>query len=364
MKKVLQIVDSMHQGGIQAFIMNVYRNINRKDIQFDFLVFRLDKQLYEEEILSLGGSIFKCPGRREGIIKNKKALDSFFSNHKEYTVVHYHASSLSFIDPLVYARKNGIEKRIIHCHSSSFIGNPIHIVLHNINKQRIGRIATDFYSCSAPATKWMFGGTKVEKQVVKIVNGINVSKFKFNDKERTKIRKELHSNDKDLIVGHIGRFSAVKNHKFLVDIFIELKLLNQNAKLCLVGDGELFDEIKSYVNEKQIEESVIFLGNRTDIPELLSAFDLLVLPSQYEGFPVTAVEAQAAGLPVYYASTITNEVMINRNVCAINLSESAKQWAETIINTNAQRIYTQDDILDAGFDINTTISYLESVYTQ
>lgn len=357
---VLQIVDSMQQGGIQAFLMNLYRNINRDEIQFDFLIFRNDRQWYEKEIEELGGVIYKAPGRKSGIVRCRKYLMDFFQKHKEYEIIHYNASSLSFIEPLYYAKKNGVKTRIIHCHSSSFIGNPIHILLHKINKNRISSLANIFLSCSEPATVWMFGGTNIESKVQLIQNGIDSRRFLYSEEMRKKYRKELDV-DKNLVIGHVGRFSRVKNHVFIIEVFAELKKQKKNAILMLVGDGELRNEIESLVVSSGLSDAVRFLGNRNDVSNLMQAMDVLIMPSLYEGFPVTAIEAQAAGLPVVMSNKITKEAVINRNVVMKDLKDSKEEWVKTIL-TNTERVKNTEGIINKGFDIKDTVEKIVTIY--
>lgn len=361
MIRVLQIVDSMQQGGIQSFLMNLYRNINRNEIQFDFLIFRNNLQWYEKEIDSLGGILYKAPGRRDGLIKCSKYLDNFFKSHKEYDVVHYNASSLSFVEPLRYAKKYGVKTRIIHCHSSSFIGNPIHRILHKIHKRNIASLANVYLSCSEPATLWMFRNTSVQSKVQIILNGVDCKKFAYSDEKRKLYRNKL-CIENNFVVGHIGRFSAVKNHLFLIEIFEAIKEKNDNAKLLLVGDGEMRSEIESLVALKRLTNYVIFLGNRNDINDIMQAMDILVMPSLYEGFPVTVVEAQASGLPVVMSNTITSKVVVNKNVVLKDLNDNNVEWAKTILK-KYKRVKNIDDIIKRGFDIKNTVDILTKIYS-
>lgn len=360
MNKVLQIVDSMDAGGVQAFLMNLYRNINHEEIQFDFLVFRSHKQWYEDEIIKLGGKIYKAPGRKEGLFKCNKYLKKFFKLHSEYKVIHYNASSLSFVAPLRYAKQYGVTKRIIHCHSSSFIGSSIHKILHKVHKMQISTLANIYLSCSEPATEWMYGGTTIVDRVQLIMNGVDSNKFLYCENIRSKYRKTL-GIENCFVVGHVGRFSKVKNHEFLINIFSEIKNMKENARLLLVGDGELRKEIENVVASKGLNSSVLFLGSRNDVPELMQAMDVLVMPSLYEGFPVTAVEAQAAGLPVIMSDTITREVCINPNVKMLNLDDSSSSWATDILKSR-ERIKSVDRIIDSGLDIKNTSEKLSKIY--
>lgn len=360
MIRVLQIVDSMDAGGIQAFLMNLYRNINRDDVQFDFLIFRNTKQWYEDEINELGGKIYKAPGRKKGIIKCYMYLNDFFKMHPEYKIIHYNASSLSFILPLKIAKKYNVDKRIIHCHSSSFMGNNIHKYLHNLHKKQIGRFANIYLSCSKPATEWMYGSTPVFDKVTIVKNGINCDEYLYSETIREDYRNKLDLNN-SYVVGHVGRFSKVKNHSFLIDIFCEIKKLQNNAILLLAGDGELKKDIEKLVVTKSISSSVIFLGNRNDVSKLMQAMDILVMPSLYEGFPVTIVEAEACGLPIIMSDTITKEVCVNSNIKTKSLNESSKSWAIEALK-NRTRIKTNKNIKDSGLDIKSTVRQLSNIY--
>lgn len=360
MIRVLQITDHLEMGGIQAFLMNLYRNINRDEVQFDFLIFRNTKQWYEDEIYELGGRIYKAPGRKKGIIKCYKYLNEFFKMHPEYKIIHYNASSLSFILPLKIAKKYNVNKRIIHCHSSSFMGNNIHKYLHNLHKKQINEIANVYLSCSKPATEWMYGNTPILNKVIMVKNGINCDEYLYSENIREEYRKKLNINNA-YVVGHVGRFSKVKNHSFLIDIFCEIKKLQNNAVLLLVGDGELKNDIEKLAVSKSISSSVIFLGNRNDVSRLLQAMDILVMPSFYEGFPVTIIEAEASGLPIIMSDTITNEVCVNSNIKTKSLNESSKSWAIEALK-NRTRIKTNKNIKDSGLDIKSTVTQLCSIY--
>lgn len=360
MKRVLQIVDSMDAGGIQAFLMNLYRNIDRNKIQFDFLVFKNSKQWYEDEIIELGGKVIKAPGRKNGIIRCNKYLNNFFKNNNEYEIVHYNVSSLSFISPLYYAKKYKVEKRIIHSHSSSFIGSNIHRILHVMHKGLIGNLANIYLSCSEPATNWMYGGTSIIDKVELIKNGIDSKKFEFSEENRQKYR-DKYGIENYYVIGQVGRFSEVKNYQFTIKVLSEILKINSQVKLLFIGDGELKSSIENLVIKNKLEDFVLFLGNRADVPELMHAMDVLVMPSLYEGFPVTAVEAQAAGLPVIMSDRITKEVCINENVKMMDLEKGEKVWASEILKRK-NRINSIDRIKDNGLDIKTTTEIMENIY--
>lgn len=360
MIRVLQIVDSMDLGGIQSFIMNIYRKIDKSKIQFDFLVFRETEQYFEKEIYFLGGRIYKIPGRRDGILKTRKALNVFFNNHSEYNVVHYQTSSISFIDPIEIAYKHKVKDIIVHAHSTRAPGGKIQTILHKVNKNKISKYSNHYLACGDAALKWMYGKTQCEDSAVIVYNGISLSDYQFNGKYREKIRKEFHISEK-YVIGHIGRFSKVKNHKFLLDIFMEIENRKSEAVLLLIGTGELIEEIKKMVVEKGVEKKVIFAGVRSDVDELVSAMDIMVFPSLYEGFPVTLIEAQVSGLPCVISDTISDEVILNDNVKQVSLNEKAKVWADITLE-NGCRECEYDKFENSEFSIMNTIKKLYEIY--
>ena len=361
MIRVLQIVDNMNAGGIQSFIMNVYRRINRDEIQFDFLLCK-EEPLYGEEIQQLGGRIFYVPARSKGILRNRKALRAFFINHPEFTVVHMHESSLSYIEPLIEARKSGVKKRIIHSHSTRVIGKKIHRVLHRVNQLRIGKYATDYIACGKDAAEWMFGKSLIRNKVEIIYNGIELTKFNYSKSIRDEVRIELKIENQ-FVIGHLGRFEPVKNHLFLLRVFKSVLSIEENSILLLAGTGKLIDTIKQEAIGLSIDDKVKFLGVRNDPERLYQAMDVFLLPSLYEGFPVSAIEAQANGLPCLLSDTITKEACILPNVLMANLNDSPNKWAKMIMN-NTERCKDISKVYDMGFDSAKTIQAITSLYTE
>lgn len=362
MVRVLQIVDCMDLGGIQTFIMNTYREMVCRDIQYDFMIFHATKQFFEDEILALGGKIYKLPSRREGWVKSRRSISKFFDDHPEYKVVHYQTSSLSFLDPLEIAAKKKVPVRIIHSHNTKISGNRLHILFHWINQKRIKKIATDYFACGNLAGKWMFDGSGCEQLVRIINNGIDIAKYGFDKTERAKVRAQLGLSD-EFVIGHVGRFFAVKNHRYLIDVFAKYLEIDDNARLMLVGDGELRKSMEQYAKTLNIYEKIMFLGARRDVAQLLQAMDYMIMPSLYEGFPVTAVEAQAAGLPCIISDTITEDAVIQPNVYRKNINEQPEAWAKAI-DRHALRITDNKVLIKAGFDVSETMNTLYSIYTR
>ena len=220
------------------------------------------------------------------------------------------------------------------------------------------------FMCSKPAGIWTFGSKAVDSGKVKFIkNGIETEKFVYNDQIRILKRKELGLNNK-LVVGHVGRFMQQKNHTFLIDIFQELHKKQPNSVLVLVSDGKLMNEVKNKVHTYGLDDAVLFLGNRNDVNELMQAFDVFVFPSLWEGLPLTGIEAQTAGLPVFMSDVITDEVCITNNIYKMSLKQSATEWANKIfsVTNNHKRENMKQQVIDAGFDIRTTADWLQEFY--
>ena len=360
MIRVLHIVDSLDMGGIQTFLLNVYRNIDRSKIKFDILVFREHKQVLEDEFINLGSNIYKLPNWRQGYIRNRKSLKAFFEEHKEYKIVHYHAGTLAYIGPINAACKAGIPVRVMHSHNTKAAGGPWNKYAHLFHKKRVTKYATDYFACGELAGKWMFGGTAVENNVRVINNGIKTADYAFNEEVRCRIRKELEVDDR-FVIGHVGRFSIEKNHTFLIDIVDRIRNVIPNAVLLCAGDGVEKANVEEKVKKLGLENYVKFLGIRRDIQDLFQAFDIFVLPSLFEGFPVVLVEAEAAGLPCVISDSISKEVVIKDNVKMISLDSPIEDWINEIRSNNCICIDNQL-LIEAGFDIKTTAAQLTDFY--
>lgn len=366
--KVLYFVDRMLRGGIQSFLIENIKHMDRKNLDIEFLLLD-DGNKYElEDVLKdLGIKVHKLEGiwirKPIDYIKYSKAVDSFFSNHHDYKLVHLHASSKNFMI-LKKAKKYGIKIRIAHSHNIEFqTKNILKRFVGNCFKIPLKKYATHYFACSELAGKWLFGEKlSQEGKVTVIHNAVDIEKFRFNEEEKEKIRKELNIEDK-LVFGNVGRFTEQKNHTFLIDIFNEIYKSNNNAVLLLAGTGEKEEEIKEKVKRLGINDAVKFLGFREDVDQLMSAMDVFLLPSLYEGLPVVAVEAQAAGLPSFVSKdVITEEVKITDLIHFISLKNTAKEWKDIILNSDLERKDKTKELMDKGYYINDTARELENIY--
>ncbi len=356
--RVLQVVPNMHRAGLETLIMNIYRNIDREKVQFDFLVHYNQRFDYDDEIEQLGGKIHRLSVREDNkFFKYFKGLNRFFKEHSEYKVVHGHMESFGFIYSH-YAKKNGVKTVIAHSHNAFTEPNLKGFVKGIMNKPW-KRTATDLFACSDKAGKFMFG-----KRPFRVINnGINCENFVFNEKVREDYRKLLDVEGKT-VIGHIGRFEPQKNHTFLIDVFAKYSENHPNAILLLVGEGHLYDDIQKKVDLLGLEDKVRFLGVRSDLECVYQALDLFVLPSLFEGLPVVGVEAQSAGLPMLVADTVTNELCVTEFVEMLSLEEPYEEWCNKIdyMLENIKRRDTTEDMNNAGFNIKQTAKYLQDFY--
>ncbi len=356
--RVLQIVTQMDRGGLESFVMNMYRNIDRSRVQFDFLYHRNGRFAFDDEIEALGGHIYHVPRCNPLDLRYLLAIDRFFNSHR-YKVVHSHIDCMSAL-PLAAARRHGAVMRIAHSHSSSQdhdLKYPIKLAC----KRLIRGEATDLFSCGVEAGKWMFNAD----DFTVIHNSIDVDSFAFDSCRRKDVRSALNIAPDVPVIGHVGRFVPTKNHMFVIEVFARLLIAHPGAILLLVGDGGLRPDVESYASRLGISSSVKFLGVRSDVSDLMQAMDVFILPSLYEGLPLVLVEAQASGLPCVISDSIPDDCdLVRSGIVRVLLSEPAVQWAKAVSRAlrGTQRLNGASIVRGAGFDANETASWLESFY--
>ena len=327
MQRVLVFGMTENPGGVESFLMNYYRLINRDKIQFDFLCNSHNPIAYEDEILSLGGRTFHIIARSKNIVKYKKELEKVFrENSDSWNAIWVNLNSLANIDYLKIALKYGVAKRIVHSHNSQNMDSQLRAVLHEYNKKRINYLATDFWACSMEAAKWFYDD-RVIRNVKIIHNAIDVDKYKFSQEKRELIREEYGLGNK-FVIGNIGRLHFQKNQSFVIDVFKKYYSRHPESMLILVGQGEDESILKNKANELGLNNKVIFAGVQRDIQAWLSAFDLFLFPSKFEGLSISALEAQANGLMVIASKdVIPKETRICDNFFFFDLNNDAEYWA-------------------------------------
>ncbi|WP_448781358.1 glycosyltransferase family 1 protein [Blautia sp.] len=363
--KILQIGMGNVAGGLEAFVMNYYRVLVHKDVQFDF-VCMYDKIAYEEEIRRLGGRIYYIPNVKKNYRGYVRELKRILKETK-YDVVHVNMLSAANIVPLRMAHKMGVPKVIAHSHSSSCPGF-IRKTMDQWNRPKIARYATDRVACGEMAGRWLFGDKAYQNgEVVLINNAIYTEWFSFSSEKRTELRKEMGWEGKT-VIGHVGRFDIPKNHDRMVDIMNCLSAKDKNVVLCLIGPKEgLYGQIREKVQKAGLEDQIFFAGKQENVPRYLSAMDVFLFPSLFEGVPFALIEAQANGLPCVMSDAVSEEaVVFSENVRRLSLQIEDKIWADTLMEMSRLERKSQNVIHDrmqeAHFDITTEAERLRKLY--
>lgn len=364
MIRILHILHSMNRGGAEAMLMNYYRNIDRTRVQFDFLLTEQKRCLFEDEIESLGGRVFRVPLlHMSNPLPYINGLKRFFRGHPEYQIVHSHTSSKSAV-PLWIAKKCGIPVRIAHSHNNKSEGG-VSGWVRDFLKIPLKSVATDFFACGEEAAIWLYGQNMWKTGVVKILaNAIPVEKYAYDVKQRKSVRECYAILPNTLVLGMVARFSGQKNHMFALDVMKALKDKGNDVKLLLVGEGEMKNEIVKKMKELCIGDDVVMTGVVSDVYNYLQAMDVVLMPSFNEGLPVSLIEAQANGLHCVVSDRVPVEVNVTGNVMFLPLD--VNNWVDCIM-TNKEHYMVRDEqalekVRKAGYDIKEASEMLEEWY--
>lgn len=364
--KVLEVVgEPILHGGQEKFIDNLYINIDDHNIVMDVLTpYFVDNQVLCEHVEDKGGTVYSLgykfePGKGRGHLK--EPIKKYIENGK-YDIVHIHSGSISFLAyAAIAAKRAGIDRIIVHSHATA---SPS--LKHSIVRSVYGRLiegnATFFCACSHDAGKDAFPIASKQNKVVVISNGIKLEDYKRNLTKRNMVREALHISSNEYVIGHVGRFSLSKNHRFLVDLFSLVLKRIPEAKLLLIGDGELRDEIEGMTERLGLKDRIIFTGNIDNVADYFQAMDIFLFPSSFEGFGYVALEAQAAGIPCIISDGVPDETMIGRNIIKLQLNEPLI-WQKTILEyKDVEPVDNSTAITEAGYDIESTISKVLEIY--
>lgn len=365
MIRILHVVSKLSlNSGVMNVIMNYYRHTDRTKIQFDFLYFEERNPDFKDEIKNLGGNIFSVnkPSLKH-IYRTYKEFNFFFSNnYAKYKAVHLHEVYLvHFIS--YFCKKYGIKHLITHAHTTKYSDNPKNALRNRMMCLGLKKSATDYFACSKAADEFYYGKEAVKNGLVKVIpNAIDLEKYKFNKAIRDKVRKELNIEDK-FVIGHIGRMAPQKNQKFLLQIFKEIKKERINSILLMIGNGPLKKEIEAEIKRLNLQGDVILLGVRNDVPNLLMAMDVFVLPSLFEGLGIVALEAQATGVKCI----LSDKVPVETNMGGaeyISLQTDCKQWASAILNCEKKhnRNSYLSNLIKNGYSIKESVEALQNYY--
>lgn len=374
MIRVLQVLGTAGLGGAESRVMDLFRHIDREQIQFDFLVTSGTKKYYEEEIERLGGHVYYLPPFRiYNYFSYRKACVSFFNEHKgDYAAVHGHMTSTASIY-LPIAKKSGVPLTIAHARSAG-VDPGIKGILTRWLRKRLPDKCDIMLSCSDEASEAVFG--KAKDKVIFMPNAIDTADFIFDKKIRDEIRNKYDIGDR-FVVGHVGSFRYAKNHVMILKVFKEV--MNKWEKgevparplLMLLGDGGLRPQIEEMAKELNISDDVIFTGNMTPVAPFYQAFDVLLFPSHYEGMPGTVVEAQASGLASLISDKITSQVGVTDIVKYMSLDEDAENWANMLcklasMDTDRSNVITKEGkkLSETMYDVGRQAGYYTKLYTQ
>lgn len=362
--RVLQCVTIMNRNGLENRLMDIYRNIDRSVIQFDFMTNRTEDGEFDEEIKRLGGRVYHMSRiAPKSFFRYIGELRTFFQEHPEYKIVHSHLNTLSTW-PLLMAKRAGVPVRIAHSRNASMDRN-FKMVYKAFSRLFINGQATDRFACSKAAGIWLFGKQQVEKESFHVIpNAIQLERFLYSKEKRHEMRTELGIGEKELAIVCVARFSPQKNHTYLLQVFQEIQNRRPESKLYLVGQGELEQDIRRQVARLGLQEHVIFLGSRSDVGAVLTAMDAFLFPSFYEGFGTVIIEAQCSALPMLASDSIPSETKLCDSVEFASIKEKPAVWADKLfaLIEKTDRMDNSALIREKGYDISQSYSWMQQFY--
>lgn len=364
MQRLLCLLSGMNAGGAETFLMKIYRNIERTEYQMDFCINTKEKCFYEDEILSYGGKIYRIPSKSENIKEFKRQLTELIQSERYQYVLRITSSALGLLD-LKIAKKAGVKVCCARSSNSADGSSLKSKIAHGIGSLFYRKYVDVAFAPSDLAAIHTFGRKAYLSDQVSILhNAVDLDVYHYDEKARKRIREEFGIAEDICVIGHIGRFQEQKNHMFLAEIFKSFTEKNPKSVLLLIGDGPLKIKLERKIYELDFSDKVLFAGIRSDIPALLSAMDVFVFPSLYEGMPNTVIEAQATGLPCVIADTITREADITGLVQYVSLGKTPEEWAAIVLDTeNSERKDTTQSFIEHGYDIQSSASrFVELVF--
>ncbi|WP_226526471.1 glycosyltransferase family 1 protein [Metabacillus niabensis] len=369
-KRVLHVVSAMNRGGAETLLMNVYRNIDRTKLQFDFISHRREACHYDYEIESLGGKVFQIASLgKVGPISYVRELKRIIEKN-EYVAVHAHTDYQCGF-PVLAAKLSGVEKRIAHSHSNNWgLGNSLKSKIKLRALQMLIKKNTNHYcACSKEAGQFLFGGDEIEQKRIKVLkNGIDVTRFSSqNFEDYFSVRNEIEIPNDAKILGHVGTFSESKNQIFVLKILKNLLENRKDIYTVFVGEGPLKKKIEFEAKRLQIEDNVKFLGVRSDISRLMNAFDVFLFPSIFEGFGIVTIEAQSLGIPCIVSDRVTTKTDVGVGLIKyLSIEKDNEEWLKEINNAFTLKRPTQEiitrNISELGFDIKDSIPEWLALY--
>lgn len=362
--RVLQVVTQMNRGGMESRLMDLYRNVDRTRLQFDFYALRAERGQFDAEIESLGGKVYyNAPLDMKRLWEIPRRFEAFFKEHPEYSVCHAHVNQWC---PLILegARKAGVKVRIAHARTA-LSGKGLSVLVKNFIARQKADSPTHRFAVSGKAALWLYGKRCVKQGLTEVwPNAIEAGKFLYSEEARNSLRESLCLSD-EYVVLHVGNLRRVKNHDYLFSVFAQILDSEPKSVLLLAGQGEREAELRALAEELGISDKVRFLGSRSDVPALLSAADVFVFPSFYEGLPGAVLEAQAASLPCIISDTIAEEVKLSSSVQMLSIEAPPSTWADAALSTRAHardRDAAYALFCTTGYDVQSLAERLTEFY--
>lgn len=362
--RILYVLDVLsYNSGVSSVVMSYIRNIDRELFDIDVVVHKPAERDLVQEVCDAGFAVIQLPDITLRTVASFQREFEKVVTSKRYDIIHGHVSNSAFLY-MKMAKQVGIPQRIIHFHNPVSASQPLKRVRNDFLERNITNWANRFFACSEFTTGPLSKSTT--DKVIIIPNAIQAEKFVYNPTIRKKYREQLNISPNTVILGHVGRMDPQKNHKFLIDVFQEYQKLNSDSCLLLVGQGKLEPKMRKNVHQRDLQDKVMFLGKRSDVPQLYQAMDVFVFPSKFEGFGIVGVEAQCAGLPCFFSNNLPKSIAYTENVqyLPIRPKNYAIKWAEKI----AEQIkhFVREDKTEAiqktNFEIRTLIKKLEQYY--
>ena len=357
--KVLHFELTENIGGIESFLLNLFQQIDREKFEFHFVT-TAEVPACKIQLEELGGFIHVV-SELSNIGHYTGDIRKLLRDH--YDVIHIHKNSAANIIPFIEAKKTDVPMIIVHSHNTAPSKGKLTKLLHLVNRSKIYKCSDIHLACSDAAGKWMYG----DKVYEVVRNGVVAKNFFFDVSKREKVRRELKINAETFVVGNVGRLVEQKNHQRLIRIFAKIYELRKDSCLLLIGEGPLREKMEAEVEDLGLADRVKFIGNRADVADLLMGIDAFVMTSLFEGLPVAAVEAQAAGTYLYLADTISKQTEIGKNVTWFSLEQLDIDIAKIIVGNGipleADRIRANDDVVAAGYDMSSTCKRIDEIYT-
>ena len=360
-KRVLICGLTDNKGGLETYIMNIYRNIDRRKLQFDFLYGENGTVAFSDEIKKLGGHIYHIPRKYKHPIRHFLLVRKLFKENN-YEGLYFQCNvKLRTIELFKLAKKYGVKKRVIHSHNTKKEKrNKIILFREWYTSKLYDKYCTDFFACSKAAGKWMFNNRKFSV----VNNCIDTDVFKYDEICRDALRNSLKIKKNTVVLGTVGKLDYQKNPEFMVEVFNFYHKMNPDSIFIHIGDGIQHEKIQRMVESYGLSDSYYLKGLLSDVSNYLNAMDIFLLPSRFEGFPIVLVEAQSVGLPCVVSSNVTKESKITD---LVNYKEinSPKSWAyeiEKIQKKYSSRTDKSEIICEQGYGIKKLADMIQGYF--